>query len=468
MSKNKAFSAGLGYTIGNILVKGINFLVLPLFSRIMSTEEFGVFNIFLSYDAILFAVIGLALHSSVRSAHYEFKGKIDEYVSSVTLIYWGMLFALMIVVCAAGTVLEGIIGFKLPIMIILLVYSFSSAIITLYNQRISLDYDYKSYLRISLANSLGNIALSFVLITTIYRSQKDIGRALGTTIVSAVIAIVLLISLYRKSIPRYNRAYWKFGVKYSLPIVPHGISQVLLSQFSRIMIRDIIGNNAAGLYSLAGNLRLILVIISDSISTAWNTWFYAEIETGSHKTIQKRAVQLICGFSIFVIGVMAISPELIYILGGSAYDQAKVVAVPMVLEAFVLFANNVVITSEYYRKKTQYVMGGTVCAAVINVITNSLFIPRYGFSAAAYSTLFSYACYLSLHLVISRKVIGFNVIPIKWLLFFAVLTSLMAVFDLLFIHSLVIRWSVCFISVASIALCLLLSMKKELINFNKH
>ena len=51
--KSKAVSAGMGYTLGNMLIKGINFLTVPIFSRLMSTDEFCVYNVFLSYDAIL-------------------------------------------------------------------------------------------------------------------------------------------------------------------------------------------------------------------------------------------------------------------------------------------------------------------------------------------------------------------------------------------------------------------------------
>ena len=51
--KNAALTAGIGYTVGNILIKGINILTLPIFSRLMTQEEFGVFNVFMSYDAIL-------------------------------------------------------------------------------------------------------------------------------------------------------------------------------------------------------------------------------------------------------------------------------------------------------------------------------------------------------------------------------------------------------------------------------
>ena len=87
MSESKALRSGVGYTLGNILIKGINFLTLPIFSRLLSPEEFGVYNVFASYDMILFVLIGLALHTSIQSANLEFRGKINSYTSSISLIY---------------------------------------------------------------------------------------------------------------------------------------------------------------------------------------------------------------------------------------------------------------------------------------------------------------------------------------------------------------------------------------------
>ena len=84
---NKVIKAGIGYTVGNILIKGINFLTLPLFSRLLTTEEFGVYNVFASYEAILYVVVGLSIHSSVRSANLEFKGHaknaVDDYIKEL-------------------------------------------------------------------------------------------------------------------------------------------------------------------------------------------------------------------------------------------------------------------------------------------------------------------------------------------------------------------------------------------------
>ena len=311
--KGAALTAGIGYTIGNIFIKGINILTLPLFSRLMTQEEFGVFNVFMSYDAILFVIVGLALHTSIRNANLEFRGQIDRYTSSVTLIYLLMAAFFTLLVLLFGQTLSRILGFEEKILYMLILFSTGSALLTLYNTRISLEYSYKKYLIVALCNSVGNVAVSLALILTVFRTDRAFGRMLGATAVITLLALCLLVSLYRRARPNINWKYWRFGLKISLPIVPHGVSQVLLAQFDRIMIRTMVSDAAAGIYSLAANIKLILTVITTSISAAWSTWFYEQMDRGERKSIRRRAVQL-CGlFTILTVGLLAISPEMIWI-----------------------------------------------------------------------------------------------------------------------------------------------------------
>ena len=111
--------------------------------------------------------------------------------------------------------------------------------------------------------------------------------------------------------------------------------------------------------------------------------------------------------------------------------------------AFILFLYNIIVTAEYYSKKTSYIMIGTMIAAIINIITNYLFINKYGFIAAAYTTLFSYFCYLILHIIISRKLLGFFVIKIKWLVLYIGIVCGVAILFLIFINSIFVRWGLC-------------------------
>lgn len=461
MSDSKALRSGIGYTVGNVFIKGINFLTLPIFSRILSQEEFGVYNVFVSYDAILFVIMGLALHASIQSANLEFRGQINKYTSSISLIYVANVALFLAIAAVFHRQLSVLLDLP-PIAVLLLVLgSFSTALITLYNTRVSLDYAYKKYLLVSACNSISNVGVSLLLILTVFRDQRALGRMVGSIMPLFIIALVILFSFFRKERPRPNKEYWRFGIKYSLPIIPHGISQVLLAQFGRIMIRNMEGDGPAGIYSLAANIKLILTIITDSIATAWTTWFYSRMDTGDKQGIQKRAVQLMGLFFILTVGLMALSPELVLILGGKEYDLAKFVAIPMVLDAFILFLYNIVVPSEYYSKKTTFIMVGTMVAAIINIALNYVFIQRYGFLAVGYTTLFAYICYLVMHIIISRKLVKFFVLPLRWIAIVCVALAGLAAWNLWFVDSLLLRWGMCAVVVIPVALFLLKKVMQE-------
>lgn len=461
MADNKALRSGVGYTLGNILIKGINFLTLPIFSRLLSTEEFGIYSVFASYDAILFVLIGLALHASIQSANLEFRGKINSYTASVSLIYILNGGILLTVAMLFRQALSGLLGIPAGAVALLVLGSFSSAVVTLYNTRISLDYAYKKYLLVSACSSVANIAVSLILIMTVFRENRAMGRIIGSVVPLFVISLALLLSFYRKAPARPNRTFWKFGVGYSLPIVPHGISQVLLAQCDRIMIKSMVSDSAAGIYSLAGNIKLVLTIITDSIGTAWTTWFYSRMDAGDKTAIQKRSVQLLGLFFIFSTGLMALCPELVWILGGKEYELGKFVAIPMVLDAFILFLYNIIVPSEYYAKKTTYIMGGTMAAAVVNVVLNYIFIRRFGFIAAAYTTLAAYVFYVVLHCAISRHLIKFFVLPLGPMLGVSLAAGALAVWNLYFANSLILRWGMCALVVIPTALVLLRAVLRD-------
>ena len=461
MSESKALRSGIGYTLGNVLIKGINFLTLPLFSRRLSPEEFGVYNVFASYDMILFVLIGLALHTSIQSANLEFRGKINHYTSSISLIYILNGLAALLVAVLFRKQLGQLLALPPASLTLLVLGSFSSAVVTLYNTRVSLDYSYKKYLLVSACSSFLNIALSLVLILTAFSQDRAMGRIVGSVVPPFLISVVLLLSFFRKEKPRYSKTYWKFGVKYSLPIVPHGISQMLLNQCDRIMIRSMVSDAAAGIYSLAGNIKLVLAIITESVTTAWTTWFYNQMDQGDKKAIQKRSSQLLLLFFILTTGLMALSPELVQLLGGAEYAMGKYVAIPMVLDAFALFLYNLVVPAQYYAKKTTYIMYGTIAAAVVNIVLNYVFIRLYGYIAAAYTTLASYLLFAFLHYCIAGKLLKFFVVPLSRMLMACGAVALMAAFNLVFVDNLLLRWGMCALVVIPTALMLLRQMRRE-------
>lgn len=412
---------------------------------------------FIAYDAILFCVIGFALHSSVKSANWEFPGQIDKYVSSLSIIYILNMLVLIVLALLFGPAIGDLLGLETVVVIALIVHSFGSALVTLYNARISLQYSYKKYMVVAASSSIGNVALSLLLVFTVFYGHRYLGRILGATIALAIVGVALLGVFWRKARPKINLSYWKFGLRYSLPIVPHGISQVVLAQFGRLMVNYMVSTVAAGIYGLAANLMIVMTVLTDSISTVWSTWFYEAMEGESadkatagkslssddlkkrESAIQHRSSQLMLGFAILSVALMAVAPEMIWVLGGDAYMEGAYCAFGMILSGYCVFLYNLIVVGEYYKQKTNYVMLGTILAAGINVLFNLWAIPAFGYLSAAFTTLAAYVFYVIFHGVICKMILGFSILHFRKSLLLAAVLLIMMGIDILAFDSFALR-----------------------------
>ena len=80
--KSKSLKAGIWYTISNFLVKGITFLLLPIFTRIMTSTDVGYFSNVMAWFNILAIITTFEVYSSVSIARFDYKDDLDTYVSS--------------------------------------------------------------------------------------------------------------------------------------------------------------------------------------------------------------------------------------------------------------------------------------------------------------------------------------------------------------------------------------------------
>ncbi len=90
-------------------------------------------------------------------------------------------------------------------------------------------------------------------------------------------------------------------------------------------------------------------------------------------------------------------------------------------------------------------MLGTIIATILNIVTNYIFIKKFGFIAAAYTTLFSYIVYVILHIFISYRAVGFMVVPLKYIMLFAIVLAIDGALNLLFIDTVVLRLLIGFV-----------------------
>lgn len=422
IKKNKTIKAGIGYTVGNYLLKGINFLTVPIFTRIMSTADYGSYSIYMTYDAIITVFIAFALHSSLKNAKYKYKSDFNKYLSSILVLPVISLVILLMILNVFPYVFVDVLGLNTFILNVLLCHSFANAIITIYNGKLSLDYQYKSFLGISFFNTIANIILSISLMFTLYVNNKCEGRIIGSALPMCIIAIYIYYRSFNVEKPRINLEYWKFGLGYSLPIIPHGISQIILSSFDRIMIKEMVGTAEAGIYSLGTNIEGLVKVTTTSLDTVWGPWFYEQMEKKDFSKIKQYSTYYIYGIFAFLSCLMMGAPEIVKIMGARSYQDAKYIVIPLLNCTFFTFLYTIPSTVEYYYQKTKMIAIGTMGAALINIILNYICISRLGYQVAAYTTLVSYIAYFIFHYFMAKKIMGFQLFNTKAIVFFSILS----------------------------------------------
>lgn len=400
--------AGVLYFIATLFNKGIAFLTIPIFSRILTTADFGIVTTYSSWVDILTVVFSLALYLSIRTAFIDFEGKELSYLN--TVICFTLIFGLII-----GSVVIGVSKFtvKVDMIIILAIFQgVASAILNDYMSYLMMKFSYiKRTLLMVLPNFI-SVVLALVIIMNNFIAKPYMGRIWPMAIVYIVFGIIICMDIYIKEKPRIITEQIKYGLKFSLPLVLHGIALNILSQSDRTMITWLVGADQTGIYSLAYSFGMIVTVITTALEGIWVPWFFAKLKTRDIEEINKQAVNYIKLMTYAMIALIMIGPEIYKIIADKSYWDGIRIIPPIVLANYMIFAYTLYVNVEHYYKKTAGVTVNTLIAALCNIILNIIFIPQFGYVAAAYTTLASYSIALLLHVKSSKK-IEKDVLPFK-------------------------------------------------------
>ena len=214
------------------------------------------------------------------------------------------------------------------------------------------------------------------------------------------------------------------------------------------MITWLADSSQTGIYSLVYNFSMIATVITTSLEGVWVPWFYKKLEEKSLKEINIVAKDYINLMTYCLIGVIMVGPEVIKILASYTYWEGIKIIPPVVISNFIIFAYTLYVNIEHYHKKTKGITANTVIAAVTNIILNFLFIPKFGYVAAAYTTLVSYLVSFILHSVKSKKLEP-ELYPINYFILPLAEIGIATVLFYVFMDNTIIRWCAVIIYIAT-------------------
>lgn len=408
IDKYKALSApvksSLWFVICNIVQKGIALVSTPIFTRIMTTDQYGIYTVYQSWYQIIVIFATLELSAGVFNnglTHFPEEKKI--FVSTLQGLSTTITAILFLVYCINIEFWNR--TFDLPSLFIFAMfvqllfepaYLFWSA-----EQRYT--YRYRGLIFTTMLIAVGSPLLGiFTVISTEYKAEA---RVLSFVFVQFIIGLFFYIYNFRRGKSFFSAKYWRYALNFSLPLIPHYLSMTVLNQSDRIMINNMVGSSEAAIYGIAYTLAMMMTIVTGAINNSSIPFTYQHIKKKEFSKIGIVSNALLLLVGGVTIIAMAFGPELIMLFATKEYYEAIWIMPPVAATVFFMFLYPLFANVEFYFEKTKFIMVASCVGAGLNVILNYVFISASGYYAAGYTTLFCYIIFSLAHYIAYKRII---------------------------------------------------------------
>lgn len=405
-STGKVLKSGIWYTISSIAIRAVSIITSPIYTKMLPTSDYGIANTFNSWIEIFNIFTCLCVVYSIGRAKLDFKDKFDEYLSCLQGLSSSFAAIVLVVAFIFRNRISELIGYEVPLVIVLFAYLVMSPSVEYTLQKYRYEYKYKENIVISLITCIGTVAMS-ILLMLLFNDRRYFGKIIGSIITTFGLGVFFYINTLKRGRKFYNKEYWIYALKFGLPMIPHALALVVLAQIDRIMIKGMISDSAAGLYAFGYMFATLLMIFTNAIGQAWLPWFNETLYSNNRESIKEYQKKLVLLGCFLTIGFVTIAPEALKILSFKSPDYwvAKWVVPPVALGALAQYFYTNYVNVELFYKKTPVIAFSSIFAAVVNFGLNALFIPRFGYIAAAYTTLASYIFLMIFHFIATRYVL---------------------------------------------------------------
>ena len=330
----RAFKAGIFYIACQLFVRGITFLMTPVFTRLLSQEQYNQYKIFESWLLIFAPVMSLCLWRSVECAKYDVKEKFNEYVSSVQTLSYLSISIFFVIFLIFRKQAEALCGMNDFMLLIAFLYTYAHTSIFYMQRREKQMMRYKASTTLTAATVIPATLLSVLLVVLGKRAghEADLmylriaGYYIPMTIGGFTVAILMAVQ-GKKLI---DRSYWKYALRFSLPLIPEVLSIQIMNQADKLMVTRMTGDIPGSIFAVATTVSYIIWILEDSVWNAWLPWMYEKIARNEAGEIRGSWSTLMHGFGVISWVLVLFAPEIILILGGKKYADAIWLIAPMV------------------------------------------------------------------------------------------------------------------------------------------
>lgn len=405
----KLFQQTAIYGVATVLPRMLNFLLVPLYTDVLSNATYGR----VSYIFAYFVLLNVILSYGMETAFFRFLNKSNHQDKVVSTSTWSL---------AGTSVVFLIIGFlfQIPIAhitrisietlhLVLWILFFDAVVVIPFAWLRAKERPIR-YAFIKVVNIIVTLLLNVFFIVylkdwaakypffqTIYRPDYEIQYIFIANLVASILTLLFLMPFYLKVRLTFDKILWKKMIIYAFPVLVAGIAYAVNEAFDRIMLARLLPQDIAdakvGSYAACYKLSLFITLFSTAFRLGIEPFFFSH---ASHKNARKTYAEITKYFTLFgaliliVVVVFSDLLKLIIIRSDTYWEGMSIVPVVLLANLLLGIYYNL---SVWYKvtDKTKYGSYISLISAIITIVANFILIPMIGFMGAAYSTLAAYA-----------------------------------------------------------------------------
>lgn len=381
------------YGLGGLLTRLIGVILLPIYTRFLTPSDYGDYSLLIITGTIVATIAQVGFGSALfREIIYK---DTDENAAISTALYFLLaLSSFIFLAISSFTQQLSLLIFQTPDYATLITLTLLTGLLSVVDMialaKLRIHQKSKLFTGITVTKFIIGISLNIYYIVVLRMGVQGLVIAgLIQAVISAIIALVIIANNLR---PRIAKDILRRLLIFGLPLVPYGLSRLVLTYADRYFLQYYASSAEVGIYSLGYRIGSLIYLVVSAIQLAWPANMY----TISKQPDAERSLSRILTYYVTVLGALSLvlsvlAKEFLVIFTTPAFYTASIV-VPFIVISYTLYGVVFMTNSGLEtRNKVSLMTPAILLSAFLNLGLNFLLIPNYGMLGAAWATLISYA-----------------------------------------------------------------------------
>lgn len=377
------------YFGAEVATRALAFISIPVFTRLLTPEEYGIINVFTSYISIFVILFTFNSFAAVSRFYYENSDDFPSFFSTSVIIAAAAILFSSIVFHVLNHFVPDLLKMPPELSYFIVPFVVFTVATSFYDQVYAPQKQSKKIAVRMTAQAYLGFGLSIIIILLL-ADRKYLGQVYANLFVGIAFLGYYFWQLRHYFNGRFKSEYIRYIIDNAVVLIPYAISNRLMNYVDRIMINMYLGAGDAGLFSFAYNIGMLLNVFFMALFRAWIPYYFEQMDAGDHKKIfhnTKLIFKLIVLAALFLI---FFGKEMGMLLAKSNF-YSGLYMIPVIVLGYLFNSLFFIYSWGFgYIKKPLYVSIIVMIAAIIKIAMNAAFIPIYGAITAAWATVIAY------------------------------------------------------------------------------